>query len=638
MSISKILIVWFFVLQCSYGLSAQADLSVEYINDELLENANSVIRYQYTTIYLKSINEIETHFSTAITVLNKKADDELSVVVGYKESSAKVKDFKVQIYSAAGILLDEFKKSEIRDQALYDGISMVTDYRGKMASYEAIKYPVTIKYEYKILSQSTSGIRGFYPIQRYKQSIEKGRFKLVNQAGIEIFTKENVMDGYPISKEGDLDFRVKNLPALTKEKYAPSINNIVPSINFFPSEFSFENYKGKARNWKELGAWYYTSFLANRMDLVKSSAKSDLQSLIPADASTREKVEQIYEFVQDNTRYINIALEEGGLRPMKALDVHELKYGDCKALSYYMQSLLQLYDIPSNYVLIEAGRSSKDSFDEEFFSLAQGNHVIVNVPLENDTMWLECTSGLSPAGYLGGFTDGRRCLEVNANGGRIVTTPNYDIKENDSQHTAELIADIDGNVEINILSTYKGLSIDNKLGLEDLNEDDFKDYLEDRRFSKLKEIELLEKSLELNKEDLQFVEKYQITAERFVELAANYMIAKISFSDISIPKLPKDSNRKAEIKFERSHRVVSDINYKFPKGYKKKHIPENQTLTSEYGLYHLSFDNIDEQTVKVRREFCLFEGQFNPNKYEEIKGFFDKVLHQENSELIFEKE
>ena len=625
------------ILQFSHSLYTQEDLSVEYINDELLDNANSVIRFQYTTIYFKSIDAIETHFSKAVTVLNKKAADELSLVVGYKESSAKVKDFKVEIYNAAGKLIEEFKKSEIKDQALYDGISMVNDYRGKTASYKAFEYPITIKYEYKILSQSTSGIRGFYPIQSYKQSVEKARFKLVNSTGVKIFTKENTMDGYPIERISDLDYRVKNLPALTKEKYAPQISSMVPSINFFPSEFSFETYEGKAKNWNELGAWYYNSFLANRMNLAESSAKSDLNSIISEDASPKEIVEQIYKFVQDNTRYINIALEEGGLRPMEAIDVHKLKYGDCKALSFYMQSLLQLYDIPSNYVLIEAGRSSKDSFDEEFFSLAQGNHVIVNVPLENDTIWLECTSGATPAGFLGGFTDGRKCLAINADGGRIVSTPNYNINENESHHDAELITDVDGNVILNITSTYKGLSIDNKLGLEDLNEDDFKDYLEDRRFPQLKNLKLIEKSLELQKQDLEYVERYQISSERFMEIAANYMIAKIAFADINIPKLPKDSNRKAPINFERSFRVVSEMNYQFPEGYKKKNIPENQSLSSEYGSYVLSFEQVDAQTVKVKKEFSLFEGQFDPDKYEEIKTFFDKVLRQENLELIFEK-
>ena len=637
MSLIKVLLLSICILSFKGGLSSQIDLSVENIDESLLDNANSVVRFQNTKVYYKSITEIETHFSTAVTVLNKRAEDDLTVVVGYKESSSKVKDFVIQIFDKSGKFVDEYKKSDIKDQILDDGISMISDYRGKVFSYKAFKYPLTIKYEYKLLSESTAGIRGFHPIRKYKQSIESASYKIINSTSTKIFIKENAVDDFGIEKLGAHHYSLQNMPAITSERFAPSISEIIPSVSFFPAEFSFEKYKGKANNWRDIGTWYYESFLGDNMDLSKSTAKTDLDHYVQAESTTKEKVEQIYQFVQDNTRYINISLEEGGLKPLSASDVHNLKYGDCKALSLYMQSLLKLYDIPSNYIIIEAGRSSKDSFDEEYFSLAQGNHIIVNVPIEQDTIWLECTSNKTPAGFLGAFTDGRRCLEVNANGGKLVSTPDFDISENYTLHKADITADLDGAAAIKLTSNFKGLSVDKKLGLEDLKDEDFEDYFKEKRFPNLKNIVLNKKILAFNAEGLKYTEDYEFSAERYVELAANYMIVDFQITDLKVPFLPKDNNRKNRINFERSYKVESEVNYHIPNEFIIKHIPESISLSSDFGSYSLSIEKIGEQEIKVIRSFSLFEGNYEQDKYEEIKSFFDKVIHQENSELIFEK-
>ena len=57
---------------------------------------------------------------------------------------------------------------------------------------------------------------------------------------------------------------------------------------------------------------------------------------------------------------------------MPVNDVHELKYGDCKALSFYTQALLDLYGIQSDYVVVEAGDSHKISFLNDFHSFGTG--------------------------------------------------------------------------------------------------------------------------------------------------------------------------------------------------------------------------------------------------------------------------
>jgi hypothetical protein len=80
-----------------------------------------------------------------------------------------------------------------------------------------------------------------------------------------------------------------------------------------------------------------------------------------------------------------------------------------------MYSLLKAVGIKSYYALIKAGK--QDYFLMEDFPSNQFNHAILCVPLQKDTVWLECTSQVQAFGYMGDFTGNRKALIVTEDGG-----------------------------------------------------------------------------------------------------------------------------------------------------------------------------------------------------------------------------
>ncbi|NJM26365.1 MAG: hypothetical protein HC859_13660, partial [Bacteroidia bacterium] len=105
---------------------------------------------------------------------------------------------------------------------------------------------------------------------------------------------------------------------------------------------------------------------------------------------------------------MSIQLGIGGWQPFEASVVDKNGYGDCKALSNYAVAMLKEAGIKGYYCLVQAGEEPAKL--DPMFAENHFNHIIVAVPLKQDTVWLECTSQTNPYGYLGEFTGDRQAL------------------------------------------------------------------------------------------------------------------------------------------------------------------------------------------------------------------------------------
>lgn len=171
-----------------------------------------------------------------------------------------------------------------------------------------------------------------------------------------------------------------------------------------------------------------------------------------------EKVELLYAHLQKNKRYISIQLGIGGWQHYDAAYVANNDYEYCKALANFMYSLLKEAGIRSCYTLVSAGKRARKIIAD--FPAQQFNHLILCVPLQTDTMWLECTSQTLPAVYLSEFTYNRYALAIDEDGGRLVRTPNYWMIDNSQIRKLNVNLDRQGNLYLHSSSVYSGLQQD----------------------------------------------------------------------------------------------------------------------------------------------------------------------------------
>jgi len=627
--------VWMVILLLiSYDLVCQDEpaFAINQIDPILLKNAAVVIRYDETFIELIDQDEIKTRYRQISSILNKSGAQFGDLRISYKQGTEKIDNIVYKVYDKDGHLIKEIKERQVDDYASSEGGSFISDGRFKSYDYEANAYPITIDKSWTKSSKSTLILPIWVPLPATNVSVESSLYQIENKTNIPVVTGKRNFEKYNIDQIGDYKYKMTNQPVIKSEAYSPNIYDVYPILYTRPRSFVYEGYSGSYDNWEELGRWVHDKLLAEKFDLDAEVVRRDLAAVIDADLDDVEIVRRLYQYIQENTRYVFIGLDEGGYVPLSNSKVHEVKYGDCKALSFYMKGLLDVYDIPSNYVIIKSGTSKPIDIFPEYPSTIPADHVILNVPIEGDTIWLDCTSQNNPFNYLGDFTDDRIALQVNEQGGSLVRTPAYTKEQNRRAITATVKFERDGSITAGVDIDHHGLQMDFGYWLRDLGEKKKLEYVEMDRFDYLDQLSVSHQEFDIDEDQLVTKEHYDLSAYRYGEIAGDYLLFKASFVPMAVPRLKKDSRRVNDIYFPRSKEYSSDVVYTLPEGYRMR-VPKDVILESPYGNFERSVKMDDQGNVKISELFSLNKGRYPNSEYAEIKKFFDKVRKSVRTKL-----
>ena len=268
------------------------------------------------------------------------------------------------------------------------------------------------------------------------------------------------------------EVKVQSLPAIKKEPYSPSLSELLPRIYFTPLNFSFERTKGSMESWQSYGEWQYQ--LLSGRDQLPPTLKEELQKRTANCNTPYEKIAAIYQYLASTTRYVSIQLGIGGLQPIAAADVNRTGFGDCKGLSNYMRAMLTELGIPSVYTVIS---TTNRRLLADFASANQNNHVILQVPLPNDTLWLECTNPTLPLGYVHHSIAGHDALLVGPNGGTLCQLPTYADSLNTQVNNTLVTLQPDGSAKVEVKQTSRLFQYEDMASIIDMEPARQKDWL-----------------------------------------------------------------------------------------------------------------------------------------------------------------
>ncbi|WP_298782304.1 DUF3857 domain-containing protein [uncultured Polaribacter sp.] len=626
-----------FLLLSTNIFSQISDYSSILIPSEIKEDANSVVRYHKTTIDVLGIDQMIISVNRTITVLNKLGDKNVRAAVGY-DNNSKINKLEAKIYDAFGKEIKKVKKKNFTDVSAVDGGTLYSDSRVKYLDYTPISYPYTVHLEYEKKTSSTGFLPNWSPVENYFVSVQKNEFQVNLKYG-KVRIKEKNFEGFEIEKSIDdakIFYSIINVKSFKKEAYAISLRNYSPKSLIALNDFKTDGVSGSYTNWSEFGSWMNNSLLKNR-NLLDEVTKIKVLKLVEGVDDPIEKAKIVYQFVQDNTRYISVQVGIGGIQPIAANEVDKLGYGDCKGLTNYTKSLLDLVGVTSYYTHVEANSHEPVSFEKDFASLEQGNHVILNIPNKDKDVWLECTSQTTPFGFLGRFTDDRDVLVITPEGGVIKHTTSYKNEENLQKLTAKIKLDDTGDLKATLQRISEGTQYDSKSYFSEMNQEELIKNYKTNVWDYNNNLEIISAKIENNKKDIKLKEAVEVAIKNYATVNEKEILFRVNVfnKESFIPK--RYRTRNLPLKIYRGYKDVDEYIIHIPENYKLEYIPEKVELNTKFGTYSLSFEKVDEHQLLYKKSILIKGGTYSKEDYKLFRKFRRSIVKLENTRIALLK-
>jgi len=611
---------------------AQSNYDATKIIETLTKDAVAVVRNEEQSFEFKSLGTGKLDYKIAITILNKAGDDFAEMAEVYDKFSS-ISNIKATLYDATGKKVKEYKSSDIRDQSLISDYSIFEDNRLKLLKFYSNFYPYTIEYSYSQDFKGILSIPSWSAVKGYGISTEKSSYNILKHNGLNIkflTSKGLVTDSSKIGDKSQYKWASANIPAIVKEPLSTGIDNIIDWVKVSPNQFEYDNTTGNFDNWKNFGTWMFK--LNENANNLPPATKLQVQHLIKDAKSPKEKISKLYNYLQQNTRYVSVQLGIGGFKPILAEKVAQVNYGDCKALSNYMKALLNEAGIKSNLIVIGNGMPS---LNPNYSSMGQANHMILAVPLASDTTFLECTSQYNPVGFIGHDNSNRNVLMITEDGGKIIRTPSYQAKDNfQSRKTAVIFTD-DLNATIDINSVYGNAQFEDNMSMLLIEP------IEQRK--KINEGNNIPNG-ELISFKFEQADKTIPVMSEAIKFKSNQLLAKggdKAFLTLNLinrrETVPaKIENRKTHFAVSFSYEDEDQIVYTLPKSYKIEFLPKDVNITSEFGTYSAKFSYKDNQVIYTRTQ-NMTARSFPPEKYNDYVEFNKKIVAADKLKAVLAK-
>jgi hypothetical protein len=619
-------------LSGNFCKSGEILYKVSDIPPELKENARSVIRVSSAEINVFSIDKAEINYLIAITILNKNGLDDANFIEHY-DKYLTVSNIRGRIFNENGELIRKISNADIMDFSAIAGYSLYEDNRVKFIDPEIRQYPFTVEYSYEIGMNGIVSLPDWFPVKDYNISLEKSILRVSIPNSIELRYFERNLPG-KVKASSDVenniyDWELINVKAIKYEVLGPSPRDYFPLVLLSPADFEMGGNIGSSTSWKELGDWVFR--LNEGKDLLFPETVAELNDLVKDCTNIRERIARIYEFMQGRVRYVNLTIGMGGLQPIEAATVHRLAYGDCKALTNYMKAMLKAVGINSFYCLVNAGGDAPVVISS--FPSFQFNHVILCAPVEQDTIWLECTSQHLPSGYLGTFTNDRDALLIDNSDSHLVRTEKMNPENNLEICRAGIFLNEDGSGSACISSQYSGINYDdaNKKIMADDN--DKKKMISDEMiFPSFQLVDF--KYDETRGCDPLITETININFENYLTTINNKYILTLNCTNRLSSALTSSRNRKADIVLRNEFTEVDSLVYQFPVSLELESSPEPANFSSPFGYYRSEVVPGENNLIYIRT-LHINNGIYPAASYPDLIEFVDKILVADNEKCVF---
>lgn len=612
------------------GMRRIAVLCVGLMYVSVLLAQNAVVEEAVTEVVCSSPTMAVQHFKTVTTIQNEHGASQALFLWSCSKND-KLTGFKGQVVDAAGRVIRKIKESNL-SRTEYSPYLAIDDYKVYF-DYTPPSYPVTVTYEWTVESRDNLiEFPSFCPQTDYDISVKKATYCLKAPKSMRVrYAIQNIDAQVHVADvENDkqtFTLQVENLPALKQEAYSRPMHERLPLAWFAPTDFVYYGTKGSLDCWADYGKWEYG--LIQGRDQLTEAERQELHQLTDGLKTDREKVEAIYHRLEKNTRYVAVLLGIGGQQPAPASHVSKSGFGDCKGLSNYMRAMLNEVGIVSHYTTIS---TTNRRLLSRFASVGQMNHVILQVPLQSDTLWLECTNPQLPMGYVHARIAGHDAIEINEHGGRLVHLPAYADSSNVMHNTISIQLSDQGAADVKFEQQTTNSQYESTIPLLKMAEKDRQSAL----FQMVHVPQAEVRQLELTEAGASIRLEADIKSQRYATQTGQRLMVPVCpiHRGYAVPN--SNTERQEDIYLNMGYMDVDDITIHVPDGYEVEAKPKDMHVESVFGTFSFTLRE-ESQNVHVSIRLLMKSGTFPKALFPELASFIRTISASYNQKVVLKR-
>ena len=624
--------IFYLLMLAAPGVAVAQNYPTASIPDSLRKGARAAIREAETILEIKSPGKAILKERRVFTILNSNGDNFGGYVSQY-DKFTDISSISGTLYDSLGKNLKKVKRKDMEDRGYDDGYSLATDARYLEHNFYYQMYPYTVDYQEEDELNGIRGFGGWLPLIASGVSTQHSKYTII--APKDYLLRWMLINGAPppvITESGDkkiYTWEVQNLPARHSESSGPRWREMVPYVLLGPSEFEAQGFKGNMSTWSGYGK--FIEQLRVGRDVLPEEVRRQVHALTDTISDRRRKVYALYRYLQQNTHYISIQLGIGGWQPFSAEYVATKKYGDCKALSNYMVALLKEAGITGKYVEIASGDDAVPMIEN--FPCSQFDHVISCVPLDKDTIWLECTSQTTSPGYMGTFTGNRQAVLIDEDGGHVVRTPSYSATDNMRCRIVRAQVSPEGTLDADVNTDYRCEQQEYPHHLMvDLTGEEREKSLNDRFYLATYKVEKSQFE-EIQGPRPAVKENLHVVASNYAGISGRRLFINPNVFDRSRTRLPADSVRKYDFITDEAYTDIDSVLIAVPGGYQPEAMPKDVAIDGHFGRYRSSVRFEGDKLVYYRYLQQTVD-RFPPAEYASLVKFYEQLYQSDNQRVV----
>lgn len=590
----------------------------------------AVVEDYSTDIICDKLTHAVMHFKKTTTILHESASD-FGFFSCTCSNSNQLISFKGQVTDASGNIIRKMKIKDLK-KTEYSPYLAIDDYIMYL-EYTPSSFPVTVTYEWELdCKDNLVEFPPFCPQTDYNVDVKRAAYHLAapQELGVR-YAFKNISQPAEVYKNKAgaqvISLEMTDIPRVKKIPYTRPIYDRVPIAYFAPSLFVYYETQGSLSNWKDFGMWQF-GMLRGR-DILPEDIRNEIHQLTDSLGDDRQKVEAIYNLLGKKTRYVAILFGIGGQRPASAIDVCSSGYGDCKGLTNFMRAMLQEVGITSNYTTIS---TRNRQLLKDFASVGQMNHVILQVPIKNDTIWLECTNPQLPFGYVHGDIAGHDAIEVSRAGGRLVHIPAYPDSTNLARNQIRLQLDGSGIADIDVSSVFYNLRMESRIPVYKMGRDEQKKAILRMLYAPQAEIDKSEFKMEGPVLSLDA----HVRSKNYTTATGKRLFVPVCpiRRDTSIPAV--DEERLEDFYIETGYCDEDEIIITLPEGSEIEATPSDVIINESFASFHSIIKRKGSQIIITNR-LLVKSGTYDQSSYSRFIEFMKKVNTAYGQKVVLKK-